>query len=117
MAIATVTLSIVTSGQASGQLTFAPPLVTLLNPIGGVQEIALSSGDNNIPVPAGTKYVAIVPPPGNSVALKLKGSSGDTGIVIDPANPGAIPVSYPLGGTLVLNAASAISQFTQVFCF
>ena len=50
--------------------------------------VALSNGFTSISAlaPASSLGVVIVPPPGNTVALTLKGVTGDTGIAIDPAH-------------------------------
>lgn len=70
--------------------------------------VSLSTGNNAVSVPAGATAVTIVKPPGNAVALKLKGVSGDTGVTLNLSDPDSISLD-PSTTTFVLNAGAAVS--------
>ncbi len=68
--------------------------------------VTLSSGNNTIAVPASATGVVIVPTPGSTVALTLKGIAGDTGIPLDPALSTSLKFTAGAVASFVLNAAS-----------
>jgi hypothetical protein len=90
--------------------TFGP----LTNPsftggiLGQVQS-TLASGFNQINIPAGTRYVLIVPPAGNLIALTFKGVTGDTGVPMDPINPMAYPLPSGSGQSFGITAANNVT--------
>ena len=106
--ICTTSLSVTVTGDGVSE-SFTPatsPVVNTAAPAGGPVDVSLSSGDNTITVPTGTKGFLIVPPSASAVAKKLKGAGGDTGFGLAPALPSAIMV--PTGtATIIINAASA----------
>ncbi len=75
---------------------------------GTEQLISLANGDNTIAIPttgAQASSLTIIKPPGNTVALKLKGINGDTGILLHKTDPDSISLD-PTLTTIVINAAS-----------
>ncbi len=107
MPAAVVTISGAKINLPSGTEAIGP--LTISNPTSGgaVTVLTTASGDNTVTVPASTYVgVVIVPPYGNTTALKLKGAGGDTGIVIHPSNPTLY--SFPAGtANFILNAAGS----------
>lgn len=82
MPAAQVTVQGTVSGIPSGgSKTIGPYAFSNLTSGGAVTELTSAGGDNVITVP-GSNYIGctITPPVGNTAALKLKGSSGDTGV-------------------------------------
>ncbi len=112
MSAGSFTLSGLSAGLPTGENALGPITFVGTNTIGSSYPTALASGDNTITVPSGSTAVAIIPPPGNAVAIKVRTSadSSDAGVSI---NPGAgffvlcFPSSAP--ASVILNAASAIA--------
>lgn len=76
------------------------------SPVADVRTVDLSSGDNTITVPSGTRLIILTPPTTNSHNLTLKGHSGDTGIGIRNAEPNFIPYRT---GTVIVNAGGSVA--------
>ncbi len=78
---------------------------------GSLEVQALSSGANTITVPSSTGVtvtgVTIIPPTGNTVAITLKGVTGDTGILLHETDPSTISLDNTVT-SFCLNAASAV---------
>lgn len=70
--------------------------------------VVLTTGANTITVPTGSVAVTIIPPAGNTVALTLKGVSGDTGIALALASPTSIGLATGVVN-FVINAASGVT--------
>lgn len=71
------------------------------------QLVNLSSGANTITVPSSAVAVTIIPPSGNTVAITLKGITGDTGVALALAAPCSLSLNGSVS-SFVLTAASAI---------
>lgn len=71
----------------------------------------LSSGDNTIDVPTVgvTAQGAVIIPPGSNttIALKIKGNAGDTGVLINRANPTQLGLDSGVS-SFILNASAAL---------
>lgn len=106
--ISTRTINIVSTGDVNGtQLISAAPNT---NAPGDIDVVRLAAGDNAITVPTGgtqPKAVTIVKPTGNTVAIKLKGINGDTGVTLHPTDPDSISLDAAQT-SFVLNAASQV---------
>lgn len=105
----TRTITIVYTGDVSGTETISA--ATNTNSPASVTLHALSSGANTITVPTGGTVptaCVIVPPSGSTVALTLKGISGDTGILIHKTDPTTIALDSSVT-TFVINAASSVN--------
>lgn len=74
--------------------------------------VGLSSGDNTLSVPTGTTLIVITPPTSNSLALKVKGAGGDTGVAISKTKPTVLTWD---SGTVIINAANTIAAATIRF--
>lgn len=108
------------NGLPGGSRTFGPITIQGTAIIGEILDLALASGDNTISVPTGAIGVTVVPPTGNTTTIKFRSSlnSSDSGL---PINPGTstgyftwqFPASAPT--SIILNAGSAISAFTEVW--
>ena len=75
-----------------------------------VQIVTLAVGDNTITAPTGgtsPKACTIVKPTGNTVALKLKGAGGDTGVRLHDTDPDSISLDATQT-TFVLNAGAEL---------
>lgn len=76
-----------------------------------VQLVALSSGNNAIPVPTGGSTptaCTIIKPPANTQLITLKGVNGDTGVALHHTDPDSISLDPTCTG-FVLNAAGAVN--------
>lgn len=96
----------------TGDVQAAPPAFTAAanatSPGGLHMPYALSSGFNSIAVPVGATGATITKPTGNTVALTLKGITGDTGILLSTTDPDSI--SLPVGATTIgLTAGSNVT--------
>lgn len=79
-------------------------------------EVTLASGANTITVPSWCSFVIIRPDPTNTVALFLKGVSGDTGVPLGLIQPTLInfPGSPPAS---IVVAAAFVFTTTTTFMF
>jgi hypothetical protein len=99
----------ITTSVSAAQNTNAP---------GDVDVFSLALGANTITLPTGGTAplgATIVPPPGNTQALTLKGIAGDTGIPIHKTDPTSIsfdasapPASFVLNSAGVVNGLRVI---------
>lgn len=87
---ATVGLVITLSGDVTGPVT-VPSASNVASPAQR-QLLTTVIGHNPLTIPAGTKWVLVVPPAGSTFVKTLKGVNGDTGVEVDNVNPGLIPV-------------------------
>ena len=111
MATGTLTISGGVAGLPSGTKTIAPPVISTFTAVGQVSDIALAVGDNAIPIPAGATAVVITPPVGNAASLRLKGVTGDTGVLIHKTNPTALALDPAT--VLLVNASGAMPGTTE----
>lgn len=78
----------------------------------------LGTGNNPITLPdlAGlvTTGITIIPPPGNTVIITLKGASGDTGIPLHITDPSSFGVD-PTLTEIILTVASDVESVIVVF--
>lgn len=111
--------SITIQGQYPGSNVGTVYIGTYTIPLNGagnfdVFDTALASGANTISIPSWAVVCLIVPPVANAIAITLKGSSGDTGLPLDPAMPTLWNLASSPPANFVLNAASAISAITTI---
>lgn len=104
------------SAQFTGMEFAGPPAnagpYTNQNGPGELEVLVLSSGDNTLSFPDALLNVGgiwIEPTTTtNGITLTLKGSGGDTGLVMSSVNPSFIPVARPaVGSTVKINATAA----------
>ncbi len=77
---------------------------------GQMDIVSLTTGANTITAPTGgstPKCVTIVPPPGNTQALTLKGITGDTGVPLHLTDPSSVSLAGAFT-SLVINAAGPV---------
>jgi len=109
-----------TTSQRTGAITFSGDvnaqisLATVTNPLapGDIDLFALSTGANTMTLPTGGSTptgAIIIPPPGNTVALTLKGVGGDTGIALSKVDPAIITFDNPPPVSFVINAANVVN--------
>lgn len=115
MSTNTLTISGTMTNADVGTLQLGPWGITNTSGGGIVERKALASGDNSFTIPSGTKVVIVLPPSGNTVAIKEKGDAADVGrpILAD----GDLPLIRPVTAgdtTFILNAAGAISALTTI---
>lgn len=84
------------------------------------QPFPLSSGNNtinqtNCPALANAGGVWLIPGPANGSLITLKGSTGDTGIVLNLAAPTFIPFNVTPPTSFVLSAAGTVATFLLVW--
>ena len=110
-----ITISGTQTGIPEGSKTIS--LSITMGSVGTVTDVVLASGANTITVPAGASGCCIIPPSANTVALTLKGVTGDTGVAIAPAAPSvlAFPASPP--ASFVITAASLTTGSTEISFF
>jgi hypothetical protein len=68
---------------------------------------ALTTGNNTITVPTGSKAVTIIPPSTNTQSITLKGVDADTGIALSLIDPSSISLSGV--SSFVLNVGGAVT--------
>lgn len=90
----TTTITVTLSGDGFGGSPLFNQSVTNISGVAPGSAI-LSTGFQTIAIPATAVGVVIVPPPGNTVSMTLKGISGDTGTTLDPGLPTAY--KFPIG--------------------
>ena len=93
----------------SDPITYQPPVLTNPNTVAQSYSIALTSSPSTVSIPSGSEFIGVRMPALNTVAVTLKGASGDTGISIHPTL--GIPC-LPLASTVssvVLVAASSVT--------
>lgn len=106
----TITIAGAAEGLTSGSKTIGPLTIVGTAVVGQISDVALVSGDNTITVPATATACVIVPPTSGTVALKLKGAGGDTGLFVSPKNPTEIPFDPAnMPASFILNAASTVT--------
>lgn len=97
----------------TGDITYSQSFSAAANSAspGDVQIVTLASGANTITPPAGgttPKAVTIIPPTGNNYTITVKGTTGDTGVVIHKTDPTVLGLNSPTD-TFNLTAASTIA--------
>jgi hypothetical protein len=116
MAVATLTLGGQVTGLPAGTMTVTAVWGDGTAP-GELINYSLATGDNTIPIPAGTSFVLITPPVASTVVLCLKGAGSDYGITFAPTPAGTSqPMLVPIQSgqtTLVINAASTVNGITS----
>lgn len=70
----------------------------------------LSSGDNTLTIPAGTKLIAVVPPVNNAATLKF--GTGGSQWTMQPNMPFLVTWS---SGTVTINASAPVTGVTIAF--
>ncbi len=91
--------------------------IDIPNPIGAVVRTALASGFNSFTIPTGTTIVIFQAPVGNATALTIKGITGDTGLLEQPAAGVFIfqpPSAQTTFGMTAGGAIAALSTITYL---
>lgn len=115
----TITIQGLIPGTLAGTQYVGPFTLTVNGTNFAITELILASGANTIPIPTWAFIAIIVPPVANAVSLTLKGASGDTGIIIDQAQPTLLnmPTGISNSANLVITAASQTAGETSIiFC-
>lgn len=94
------------TGDVEYQQSFSSE--TSVDASGQNQIIELTTGNNTITVPDDAISATIVKPSDNEVVLKLKGVSGDTGILLSLTDPDSISLNGSVT-SFVINVASAVT--------
>lgn len=103
-------------GQITGQVT-GPKTIRFdyTSTAGTIRDLNLATGSNSVTIPSGSEGIIFVPPSTNTVALTLKGVTGDTGVLLHATNPSIIAVSSSTT-VCVISAATIVSN-CQVIAF
>ena len=75
---------------------------------GEIEKVVLASGANTITPPVGAVACTIIPLNNNTIAVTLKGVTGDTGIPLALTSPTSIGLASA-SNTFVLTAVSAVT--------
>lgn len=94
--------------------SFTFPSAANANAPGDMDILTLASGNNTITFPTGGTVVSgatIIPPAGNTNSLTLKGTTGDTGVVLHKTDPTslAFDTTSTTQTSIVLVAGSTIT--------
>jgi hypothetical protein len=91
----TLTVTGLVAGFLTGEKVIGPVTLTGSATIGQIDDLALSSGDNAISVPAGSSAVLFVLPASNTQVLKLRTNlnSGDAGMPFGPLGWSVLPLA------------------------
>lgn len=114
-ATSTRSIQVVFSSDVVGSNTFSAAS-NVVSPA-AIEVKTLASGANTITPPAGgttPKACTIVPPSGNTVAITLKGVTGDTGIALHKTDPTSIALDSPTA-TFVLTAGAELAGVRLVW--
>ncbi len=89
--------------------------------VGEIINYSLTTGDNQIDVPAGASFALITPPLNNSALLCLKGTGSDFGVTFAPTPAGTsmpLLLCFQSGQTsFIINASAPVTGITTVlFC-
>ena len=108
------------NGLPGGSRTFGPITIQGAVVLGEVLALALASGDNTIAVPLGAVAVVVIPPTGNTTALKFRTSlnASDGGLPLNAGqSTGYFTYQFPSTAptSIIINAGGAISAFTEVW--
>jgi hypothetical protein len=106
------------SGLPQGSVNVAlPPIIPSSSNLYAETTVVLASGANTVTVPTWAVGCIITPPTSNTVALTLKGVTGDTGILIGLNAP--LMLSFPATPptSFVITAASITTGDTSVAFF
>lgn len=104
------------AGDITASISLAPVSNTLAP--GDIDILSLTTGANTITLPTGgstPKGAVIIPPPGNTQALTLKGVAGDTGILLHKTEPAIITFDNPPPANFVINAAAVVNGLRIVW--
>lgn len=117
MAVTSTRISVITfSGDLQGSFSF--PAANNAQAPGDIDLLALTTGANVITLPTGgstPKAATIVPPPGNTVALTVKGTSADTGVVMHLTDPLTLTFSTSPPASFVLNSAGVLNGLRVIW--
>lgn len=115
MANARIDISGEVEALTSGQLKMVLPTIVLTTAVGDVDVVNLASGDNTITLATATSVLVIIPPTTNAQTLTMKGVTGDTGLLMDPAKP--FVYCRAAGTTEVILVAGGIVNGTEIWQF
>lgn len=89
-------------------------VISIPTPIGSVVRTALASGFNQFTIPTGTTVVIFQAPIGNATALTIKGVTGDTGLLEQPA--AGLFIFMPTSGqtTFGMTAGGVIAALSTI---
>lgn len=106
------------SGQRAYSLTISP-----MSNYESTVAVVLASGANTITVPTAASGGGLpagfflIPPPGNTQTLTLKGVTGDTGIPISPTQPTVISFAAAPPTSFVITAGGTVTGETAIVYF
>lgn len=108
-----VTSTRVTAINFSGDLIFGISVAAASNALapGDVDVLTLASGANTVTLPTGgstPKAATIIPPIANTIALTLKGVTGDTGIALHLTDPTIVAFDTTVTSFVLTAAASLV---------
>jgi hypothetical protein len=101
--------------QFSGGVEYAQEFAAVASTAGSGQNqlVNLTTGANTITVPTGAIAATILPPSGNTVAITLKGVTGDTGIALHKTDPTSLALNSV--STFCLTAGGAITGVRLIY--
>lgn len=105
------------TGSPEGGTRNIGPFTITPGTSGVVTEVNLVSGANTITVPTNAAGCIIQPPSANTIALTLKGVTGDTGIALSLTGPTLMTFPATPPASFVITAASGTTGNTAVMFF
>lgn len=100
-----------------GSTTIAAAVTASASNLVQVTNTVLANGANTIAVPTWAVGVLIEPAANNTIALTLKGVTGDTGTPLSPTAPTLISFPSTPPANIVITAASVTTTETTVTFF
>jgi len=97
------------SARVQGIAVLTPNQESNANSPAADEAKALVTGDNTITIPSTAAGVVIEPPAGGTVALKLKGAAGDTGVVLSKKAVTKLAFDTTPPADFILNAGAAVT--------
>lgn len=104
MPTGSVTVNGTVQGLLSGAKTLGPITISAVNAVALTEDVALTTGNNTVAIPAGSTGMVIIPQTGNTQTLTLKGVGADTGVALSKFNPTLIPFDTSSPANFVLSA-------------
>lgn len=97
-------------GLPQGSRAVDVSIAAVSTSVGDSSTTSYAVGFTAITPPAAATAALIIPPAGNTNAIKLKGITGDTGVSLHPTNPTVI--SFPAGSTFGLTISTGATIIT-----
>lgn len=111
-----ITISGNTTIANGPSITIGPLTISSTAPINQILELTLTSGENSVTIPTGTKAILIQLPAANAVVTKLMGATSGTAYAITLLAAGGVALFQPAAAqtSFIINASSLHTAATSI---